>query len=104
MDPFTFMNETHRQLSRLFGEDEDNDPFFSRPDRFREAGPMRDPFSDFMRDVEREFFGGFGLRTPGLFDRDPYLQDPRTPPGGRYGDGGFGQPVNPHERHFSQNY
>ena len=110
MDPFTFMNETHRHLSRLFGEDDSNDPFFSdpfsRPDRFSDRGPSgftRDPFSDFMRDMEREFFGGFGLRTPGLFDRDPFMQDPRIPPEDRFRDEGLGQPVSPHERHFSQN-
>jgi hypothetical protein len=28
-----------------------------------------------MKDMEREFFGSFGLRSPGLFERDPFKDD-----------------------------
>jgi hypothetical protein len=35
-----------------------------------------------MKDMEREFFGSFGLKSPGLFERDPFSDDRHMQRGG----------------------
>ena len=67
-------------------------------DRFGGGAFSRDPAQEFMKDMEREFFGSFGLRSPGLFDRDPFSDERNMQGGGldRY-SGDFGRP-HAHER------
>lgn len=54
-----------------------------------------------MKDLEREFFGSFGLRSPGLFERDPFLDD-RNMQGGRFDrfSGDFGSQPHAHESFY----